>query len=68
MSIRKVSSQNEVKKAIRPEDDADVPPAGISPVLRASWRFARDTARRFSQELTSDRTKQFLDKLVKKFS
>jgi hypothetical protein len=46
----------------------DVPPAGISPVLRASWRFARDTAQRFRKEMLNDRTKNFLDKLAKKFS
>jgi phage gp16-like protein len=35
--------------------------------LRASWRFAHDMARRFGQELLSDRTAEFLKKLVKKF-
>jgi len=47
---------------------ADAPPVGTPPVLRASWRFARDSAGRFSKELLKDHTKEFLTKLVKKFS
>jgi hypothetical protein len=46
----------------------DIPPAGIAPILRASWRFARETAQRFSKELLSDRTKDFLNALVRKFT
>ena len=68
MTIRKVSSEKELRKIGRPPGAEDVPPAGISPVLRASWRFARDTAQRFNKELLNDRTKNFLDKLAKKFS
>lgn len=44
------------------------PPSGIAPVLRASWRFARDTAHRFSKELINDRTEEFLKNLAKKFT
>ncbi len=68
MNVRKVSSDKEIRKIGRPQELADVPPAGTPPVLRASWRFARDTAGRFSKELLSDRTKEFLSKLVKRFS
>ena len=68
VTIRKVSSDKELRKIGRPDGMADAPPAGTPPVLRASWRFARDTAGRFSKELLSDRTKEFLTKLARKFS
>jgi len=68
VTIRRIS-EKEVRKIGRSGiSPADVPPAGISPILRASWKFARDTAQRFSKELLSDRTKQFLDNLAKRFS
>jgi hypothetical protein len=67
VTIRRIS-EKELRKIGRPGIEAgDVPPAGISPVLRASWKFARDTAKRFSKELVNDRTKEFLNALVKRF-
>jgi hypothetical protein len=67
VNIRKVSSEKELRKIGRPGLAEDVPPTGISPVLRASWKFARDTAKRFNAQLLNDHTKQFLDRLAKKF-
>jgi phage gp16-like protein len=45
----------------------EAPPAGISPVLRASWKFAKSTAQRFNQELVKNRVDEFLKKLAKRF-
>ncbi|MEE8638482.1 MAG: hypothetical protein V3T21_05515 [Candidatus Margulisiibacteriota bacterium] len=42
-------------------------PSGIPPVLRASWKFARNTAKRFNRELLKDRMNEFLKKLAKRF-
>jgi phage gp16-like protein len=42
-------------------------PAGIPRVLRASWKFAQNTAKRFSRELIKDRADEFLKKLAKRF-
>lgn len=55
MSIRRIES-NELKKVGRPgvSKPEEAPPTGISPILRASWKFASDTARRYSQELNAD--------------
>lgn len=68
MTIRRVDS--EIRKAGRPgiTRAEDLPPAGIAPILRASWRFARETAQRFNKELLSDRTKEFLNNLAKRFT
>jgi hypothetical protein len=60
--------KKELKKIGRPGlEAAEAPPAGISPILRASWKFARETAERFSQELGVDRTAEFLKNLAKRF-
>ncbi|MFH1386184.1 MAG: hypothetical protein ABIH50_00760 [bacterium] len=69
MTIRRIdqSKSKELRKIGRAGIE-DAPPAGISPVLRASWRFARDTAERFNKELLNDRTKEFLKSLARKFS
>jgi hypothetical protein len=44
------------------------PPAGIAPVLKPLWQFARDMARRFNRELLADRTEEFLKNLAKRFT
>ena len=75
MTIRRIESK-EIRKIGRPgvTGAEEAPPAGISPILRASWRFASDTAKRFSQELETDpkRKSNFvteaLKNLVKRFS
>lgn len=64
-TVRKAESK--VSRAAAGKVDAP-PPAGIGPVLRSSWRFARDTAGRFSKELISDRTEEFLKNLAKRFT
>ena len=70
MSIRRIDQSKELRKIGRPgvTGAEEAPPAGISPILRASWQFARDTAKRFSKELGSDRTGEFLKNLAKRFS
>jgi hypothetical protein len=70
MTIRRVESRKELKKAGRPgiEGAVSAPPAGISPILRASWKFAHQMAERFSKELLSGRTQDFLKQLAKRFS
>ncbi len=75
MSIKRIES-NELKKIGRPgvSKPEEAPPTGISPILRASWRFASDTAKRYSQELGPDpkRRSNFvteaLKNLAKRFS
>lgn len=42
-------------------------PAGVSPILRASWKFARNVAQQFNRELMKDRVNHFLKKLSDKF-
>jgi hypothetical protein len=42
-------------------------PSGISPILRASWKFARSVAQQFNRELMKDRVNVFLKKLSDKF-
>jgi hypothetical protein len=60
--------KKELKKVGRPGSEAaDIPPAGLNPILRASWKFAKDTAKRFSEELGTDRTAEFLKNLAKRF-
>jgi hypothetical protein len=68
VTIRKIES-NELKKIGRPGLKAaeGAPPSGLAPILRASWNFARDTARRFSKELITDRTEKFLNEMAKRF-
>jgi hypothetical protein len=68
VTIRRVEYK-ELRKIGRPglTGAEAAPPAGISPILRASWKFARDTAKRFSKELGADRTNEFLKNLVKRF-
>jgi len=46
---------------------AEAAPAGIPPVLKNSWQYARDMAKRFSQELVKDRVDEFLKNLAKRF-
>jgi hypothetical protein len=66
VTIRKLDK--ELKTIGRPGVKAeDIPPSSISPILRSSWKFARETAQRFSQELGTDRTAEFLKNLVKRF-
>ncbi|MBI5078745.1 hypothetical protein HZB08_01840 [Candidatus Saganbacteria bacterium] len=67
MTVKRVET-NELRKIGRPGVPSEPIPAGISPILRASWQFARGMAQRFSRELLSDRTKEFLDKLSKRFA
>lgn len=66
MTVRRIEHK-EIRKIGRPGVEAAAP-AGIPPVLRASWKFAHDMAHRFSRELLSDRTKQFLGNLAKRFT
>ncbi|MFA5113697.1 MAG: hypothetical protein WC529_05325 [Candidatus Margulisiibacteriota bacterium] len=70
MSIRRVDQHKELRKIGRPgvEGAASAPPAGISPILRASWKFAHDMAERFSKELGNNKTQEFLKNLAKRFS
>ncbi|MFC1511158.1 hypothetical protein ACFL5U_02070 [Candidatus Margulisiibacteriota bacterium] len=42
-------------------------PAGISPILKSSWKFARGMAERFNREMLKDRLKELLKKLSKRF-
>jgi hypothetical protein len=42
-------------------------PAGIPPILRASWKFARGMAQQFNRELVKDRVNHLLKKLADKF-
>jgi len=75
VSIRRIES-NELKKVGRPgvTKPEEAPPTGISPILRASWPFAKKTAERFSEELGADpkRKNNFvteaLKNLAKRFS
>jgi hypothetical protein len=69
VSIRRIESKG-IRKIGRPgvTGAEEAPPAGLSPILRASWKFASDTAKRFSKELGADRTGEFLKNLVKRFS
>ena len=71
MSIRRIEEQKrELRKIGRPgvEGPVSAPPAGISPMLRASWKFAHQMAERFSKELGSNKTQEFLKNLAKRFS
>ncbi|MFH1362333.1 MAG: hypothetical protein ABIH69_06760 [bacterium] len=73
MTIRRVSYDKKTLRQIGHKGAGkvtDVPPIGISPMLRASWNFAGKMARRFNEELMheqKDRVSQFLKNLVKKF-
>jgi hypothetical protein len=69
VTIRRIDTK-ELRKIGRPgvTGAEEAPPAGISPILRASWKFASDTAKRFSKELGADRTHEFLKNLAKRFS
>lgn len=66
MVIRRIS-QKEIRGALAPGMMPEAAPAGISPVLRASWKFAHKWAKRFNQELLKDRVAEFLKKLAKRF-
>ncbi|MBU0671850.1 MAG: hypothetical protein KJ732_02350 [Candidatus Margulisbacteria bacterium] len=66
MTVRRVSPK-QLRKAVSPGKVAEAPPAGISPVLRASWKFAHKMAQKFSKEMMKDRADQLLKKLAKKF-
>ncbi|MDD4179566.1 MAG: hypothetical protein PHH14_05905 [Candidatus Margulisbacteria bacterium] len=62
--------RNELKKVGRPGiRPADIPPTGISPILRASWKFVCDTARRYAQELNNPEEKEakFRKEVIKRF-
>jgi hypothetical protein len=76
VTIRRIDSK-ELKKIGRPgvTGAEEAPPAGISPILRSSWKFANDTAKRFSQELDAADPKrksnfvtEALKNLAKRFS
>jgi hypothetical protein len=75
VTIKRIEAK-EIRKIGRPgvTGAEEAPPAGLSPILRASWRFASDTAKRFSQELDTDpkRKSNFvteaLKNLAKRFS
>ncbi|MDD5382901.1 MAG: hypothetical protein PHH60_04520 [Candidatus Margulisbacteria bacterium] len=66
-TIRRISHK-ELRGAVAPGKVAGAPPTGISPILRASWRFAQNMAQRFSKELQKDRVDQFLKAVARKFS
>jgi hypothetical protein len=70
VSIRRIDQSKELRKIGRPgvTGAEEAPPTGLSPILRSSWNFARDTAKRFSKELGADRTGEFLKNLAKRFS
>ena len=75
METRRVyRDYKELRKIGRPgvkKDDLDIAPAGVSPMLRASWKFARKWADRFNQELTHEkkgRVRQFLKALARNFN
>ncbi|MBN3033166.1 MAG: hypothetical protein JW873_03635 [Candidatus Saganbacteria bacterium] len=55
MTIRRIESK-EIRKIGRPgvTGPEAAPPAGLSPILRAAWPFAKKTAARFSEELSPD--------------
>ncbi|MFH1541659.1 MAG: hypothetical protein ABIE84_01025 [bacterium] len=63
--IRRISPKD-LKKIGHPGIEEPIP-VGISPVLRSSWKFAQQWARRFNQEMLQDRVKDMLKKLVKRF-
>ena len=70
MTIRKIyQDYSSLKKIGLPEGVPEAPPAGIAPILKTSWKFARDMARRFNQELKNDRNRvpDLLKTLIKKF-
>ncbi|MCU0640478.1 MAG: hypothetical protein MUC35_00105 [Candidatus Margulisbacteria bacterium] len=71
MSIRRIEEQRkELRKIGRPgvEGAVPAPPAGLSPVLRSSWKFAYEMAERFSKELGTNKTSDFIKALIRKFS
>ena len=60
--------RNQLKKIGRPGLPEAAVPAGISPVLRPSWKFAKNLAERFNRELLNDRVDEFLKNLAKRFT
>jgi len=67
MTVRRVSRKS-LRKAVTPGKIAEAPPIGISPMLRASWKFARKMAQKFSQQMSKDRAEQMLKNLAKRFT
>ncbi|OGC11162.1 hypothetical protein A3K48_01365 [candidate division WOR-1 bacterium RIFOXYA12_FULL_52_29] len=68
MSIKRV----EAGRTSKPGRTApSTPPSGLPPLLRASWDFLKNTAKRFSregrEEKASDREEQYIKEVVKKF-
>jgi len=61
-SLKKAVSRGKVKAK-----EAAGPPPGISPMLRASWKFASKMAEKFSREMVKDRTDKLLKTLARKF-
>lgn len=66
MRIKRVSDR-ELRKLKTLGEVSEAPPPGISPVLRAAWKFSQNMSRRFNRELKKDRFKEFLKKLAKRF-
>jgi hypothetical protein len=64
VAIKRIS-QSEIRKAAGLHEAV---PAGIPPVLKNSWKFARGMAQRFSRELIKDRADKFLKTLAKRFT
>ncbi|MBI5400129.1 sigma-70 family RNA polymerase sigma factor [Candidatus Saganbacteria bacterium] len=66
MTIRRISDK-EIRKAVSTGPLAEAAPTGLPPILRASWKFAQNMAKRFNRELMVERLGDFLKQLSKKF-
>ncbi|MBU0630553.1 MAG: hypothetical protein KKC80_06510 [Candidatus Margulisbacteria bacterium] len=68
MSIKRVEA-GKTGKAGRAAPST--PPAGLPPILRASWEFLKNTAKRFAregrEEKSAAREEQYIKEVVKKF-
>jgi hypothetical protein len=65
VAVRRIS-RKEIRKAAAPRK-LEATPSGLPPVLRASWKFARNVAKKFSREMLKDRADDLLKKLAKRF-
>jgi hypothetical protein len=65
VTVKRVTRKT-VRKAVAPRGLEAAPP-GLPPVLRASWKFARNIAKKFSREMLKDRADDLLKKLAKRF-
>ncbi|MFA6170688.1 MAG: hypothetical protein WCW67_06570 [Candidatus Margulisiibacteriota bacterium] len=68
MTIRRVET-SKLGKVGRAAPSA--PPAGLPPILRASWEFLKDTANRFAkqgrEEKAAEREEAYVKEVIKKF-